>query len=86
MVGVGAVKAIRASVSTSLAWWMSRSRHDRLGSVIQTKFPEFVISPQHDAGETLTAIDREQRFHPCEMAGEAVPVLRPGQRAVDAGN
>ncbi len=44
-----------------------------------------LVGAQHDAGEPLAAVDRRDRLRPGEVAGEAVPVLDPGQRPVDPG-
>ena len=77
--------AINASVSTSLARRMSSS-----GSTISLpsssrRRARGVIGAEHDAGEALAAVDRRDGLGAGEMAGEAVPVLGAGQRAVDAG-
>ena len=43
------------------------------------------VGAEHDAGKALAAVLRKEGFNPGEVAGESVPVLDPGQRAVDPG-
>jgi hypothetical protein len=44
-----------------------------------------LVGTECDAGEALAAIDRHMNFGARGMPGEAVPILHPGQRAVDPG-
>ncbi len=54
-------------------------------TVVEPKPRGLLVGPQNHAGEALAAVLREEGFNPRQMAGEAVPVLDAGQRAVDAG-
>ena len=62
---------------------MQRQRD--LAAVIQPQPCVLLVRAEHDAGETLAARYGGADFGAGEVAGEAVPVLRPCQRAVNAG-
>ena len=63
---------------------MSGSGSDDLGAVVEAQACVLLVRPEHGAGEAAAAVERGGELDAGEVAGEAVPVLGPGQRPVDA--
>ena len=64
---------------------MSISGKCHFVSIVKADAGGGVVGPQHDAVEALAAVDRSDDLGAGGVPGEAVPVLHPGQRAVDTG-
>ncbi len=83
--GLAAVAAIKASVKTSFARRMSGWRIATSRTVVEANPSGIVVGTEHDAGKALAAVLREEGFDLGEVSGKAIPVLDPGQRAIDPG-
>ena len=83
--GLAAVAAIKASVKTSFARRMSGWRIPTSEPSSSSNPGSIIVGTEHDAGKALAAILGKKGFNASKVPREAVPVLDPGQRAVDAG-
>ena len=77
--------AISASVNTNLARRIRVEWQHNFVPVVEPQPRTGFIGAQRDAGEASAAVDRRTGLGAREVAGVAVPVLRAGQRSVDAG-
>ena len=60
-------------------------RQRDLGTILQMETRGLFVCPEDDTGEAFAAANRDQHLDAGGVTGEAVPVLDPGERTVDAG-